>query len=639
MKILYYCSRARELGIGGTCNALKTRLHRATFGHTWRTKALAGSAGHHWSQVAKTHTLSADFEQFWQNLPAKKIVHKLIAHPLITRLAPELSTDPFELIDQADQICDGNIAVLGYEPFAFGQGPIDWHTDHQAARHGFTSPTSWQTAFYQRITASPCAHGKDQMPGPDVKTCWELSRLHQLVTLGLAYQQAEQERAVGYAQTFQKQLTDWITNNPYLLGINWVCPMEVGIRAINMVWALTLFSDETTLPKTFWQRVVCSLYDHLHYLENNWETSDRPNNHYLADLLGHAYLTLFFRGDITLNYQTHIQVLLDQFNQQIFGEGTSYEGSTAYHKLVCEMLAHLRALFALTHTFMPNQLIVKHVRMQQFLDDCTDHGGNTARIGDDDSGKIVFGIATKPQTMPNLATYHDFGITIVRGQHWHITFRHASYQDRQPSGHFHQDQLAVTISCDGQPIFIDPGSFVYTPHGQWRNHFRSWQQHNTFGLANTNSIKGQQDLFVLPQKISTAHPHIEYNDQTITISDSYQSQQTLPIAYRQLHITNNTVTITDWWQHTNDNEQPQTATHTSMWNFVCSPDITLEQQQDGFCLSPDKKISTIFLQSDAPFSVCQDMSSPSYGQSRPTKKLTACLPFSQTPMRTVLHRL
>ena len=86
--------------------------------------------------------------------------------------------------------------------------------------------------------------------------------------MGAGYQEGKDPL---YARAFEQHVSDFIEENPYLLGPNWYVPMDVGIRALNLIWGFHFFKDAPDIDQNFWQTFVCSLYDHMHYLENNWE--------------------------------------------------------------------------------------------------------------------------------------------------------------------------------------------------------------------------------------------------------------------------------------------------------------------------------------------------------------------------------
>ena len=47
------------------------------------------------------------------------------------------------------------------------------------------------------------------------------------------------------------------------------------------------------------------------------------------------------------------------------------------------------------------------------------------------------------------------------------------------AAHGHADALHLSVSVDGRPILIDPGTYAYHEGGKWRDFFRSTAAHNT----------------------------------------------------------------------------------------------------------------------------------------------------------------
>jgi len=193
--------------------------------------------------------------------------------------------------------------------------------------------------------------------------------------------------------------------------------------------------------------------------------------------------------------------------------------------------------------------------MKEFIQDCTDQTENLVKIGDDDSGNIVAGITINKQTpVKNIKKYSNFGLSIIKQNGWHITFRHPTFNSRQPSGHFHQDQLAITLSLDGTPILVDPGSHRYTSHTTWRNSFRSAKNHNTFYLKdfphNDKKLE-EQDLFQLSRRPAAQQPIDKFDNQGIKIQDSHDEYSFVNLrAHRSLSFDpeKELLTIYDWYK-------------------------------------------------------------------------------------------
>ncbi len=490
-----------------------------------------------------------------------------------------------------------------------------------------TSPWD-QTTFYRDIIIPSRKDADLATIYPDIKTPWDLSRLHNLSVLGKAYQEIKDQ---AYVDVFQEQVITWIDQNPYLLGVNWVCTMEVAIRAINLISSIEYFRDASLISKSFWDKLTTSLHQHAEYINHNWEWSDKPNNHYLADLLGYLYLCFFF-NDIPVYAKQQKKIIkkfLGQWQQQINPDGTSYEGSTAYHRLDTEMMSLFIDLCENNQVVLPVWIHEMYAGMLEFLVDCMDEAGNLVLIGDDDGGKVVgslpavaFGVGRVSKdlsgTKSTIKTYNDFGLTIIKKSGWHITFRHATFNQRQPSGHFNQDILSITVSIDGIPIFIDPGSYVYTANGAWRNYFRSWESHNTFYHQQDWRDLSKHDLFQLPRQERELKDGVTVCDEIAKVSDVYIDNFGTYSRELIFDQEQKKLTINDQVKLKQDGNVE--------WKFILHPAVTATQQDGGnvwLITHQGKNVawfesSLVFVKVDAHYA-------PTYG----TKVMTSALMATQ----------
>ena len=537
-KLFYYLKRLKKLGFAGTIKRINNRTQKKVYKFLWKQKALARKTSLNWKQIPEINKLKN-----------KKFIQ----------------TD-FALVfsRQLHQGYEGQEASMNKKasPVKSAYKPI------------FKN----KLVFYQDIKID-----YPQNPGfnklfPDIKDPWEQSRFQHLFSLGKKYKKTKN---IKNAKTFYKQINNWIAKNPFLLGVNWVCPMEVAIRAINLIYAFYFFKDSKAISTDFWQKFVCSLYDHAKYLENNWETSDKPNNHYLSDLIGYFYLCFFF-DDIKhfkIAKEKTIKKILQQFEKQIQPDGTSYEGSTNYHKLVTEIFLHFYLLCKTNNIYLPKNFYKKFEKMFLFLDDCTDCYGNLVQIGDNDSGRIL-GIAESLfvvrksrsdclEPHKQVTHYPNFGLTIIKNDTWHITFRHQTYNKKQPAGHFHQDALSITLSINGIPILVDPGSYVYTANASWRNLFRSAKSHNTFYIKEDDL--SNIDLFQLPIKeqkdmVKIAQDNNKVEIENFCIKNSFTAHRKLT-----LFKDKNLLEIKDWWEP---------VPLQSNWNLIFHPKIEVKKDEN-----------------------------------------------------------
>ncbi|MDQ7837063.1 MAG: alginate lyase family protein [Thermodesulfobacteriota bacterium] len=202
--------------------------------------------------------------------------------------------------------------------------PIEWHKD-------FKSGYRWPEDIWYR-DIKPGA-----VSGADVKVTWELSRCYHSGPMGLYWQHT---RKPGLAEEFQLQIIDWIVGNPLYYGVNWRNAMEAGLRAANWLLGVGFFRGKGDLTPEFIWMLQKSLYEHASFILHNIEkNSFGANNHYLGNLVGLIAIGasapwISDSDDWTL---FGIQELIQEMRRQVYSDGTHFEASTSYHRLVTEM--------------------------------------------------------------------------------------------------------------------------------------------------------------------------------------------------------------------------------------------------------------------------------------------------------------
>ncbi|MFH0898769.1 MAG: heparinase II/III family protein [bacterium] len=617
---MYYIKRMWQLGPSGLAQTLKRRFTTTYFAVQHKQKALTIQTYHTWGHK--------NFTSFFQRLKNQDFLKKIYCSELFQKHLPNAYSDTKTILIQADKAANNTFNILESGDYCF-EKTIDWHHDFK------TKPffQKFSRTFYQDITIpSPKSSTQDQYH-PDIKVPWELSRFQHLFWLGKAYEITNNQT---YVKAFENQINHWIDSNPFLLGVNWVCPMEVAIRAINWIWGFYFFKDAQILSPEFWEKCICSLYDHAIYLENNWETSDKPNNHYLSDLIGYYYLCHFFAPLKCFNSKLMqcYKTLHKQCHKQILPDGACYEGSTAYHRLDTEIILHTTLVTKACTIFPSQEFETIFAKMLSFLSNCTDHAGNLVLIGDNDSGKLITGIVSKAKdlTFPqdfteqnahsdSTTTHSNFGLSIIKDNTWYITLRHPTYSLHQPSGHFHNDQLAITLSINGQSLFVDPGTYAYTANPYLRNLLRSHASHNTF-YTTQGSQQNCHDLFQLPRP---SHKPAHTNPCTSTvvqISDWYHNMHTPTLTFHRT-ITYDTkqkkLIIQDWI------ESQEKKPHQIAWTFLIAPGIMLQNSDKNrwLLMAQDKPLAVF--SSQLLWTPAQHIYAPAYGVKQSCTSLTATM--------------
>ncbi|HET7233531.1 MAG TPA: heparinase II/III family protein, partial [Longimicrobium sp.] len=215
-----------------------------------------------------------------------------------------------------------------------GHVPLDWSVDFKS---GYRWP---EDARYDAISFGAA-------PGADVKVPWELGRLQHLPRLAWAYALArtgmpgalEAER---YAREFRSQVLDFIAQNPPRQGVQWASPMDVAIRAANLVVAHDLFRAwGADFDAAFTAELARSVRAHARHVAAHleWHPAVR-GNHYLSNVAGLLFAAAFLQGgaesDAWLAFG--VQELVGETSFQFLDEGANFEDSTAYHRLSAEMV-------------------------------------------------------------------------------------------------------------------------------------------------------------------------------------------------------------------------------------------------------------------------------------------------------------
>jgi hypothetical protein len=220
--------------------------------------------------------------------------------------------------------------------------PIDWQLD-------FRSGYRWRAKAHVSELNIPVD------TGADIKVPWELGRLQHLPQLALCAIVAR-SGAAGFApadvylRELGHQLLDFLALNPPRFGVNWMCPMDVGIRVANMLLAIDLLAGAGLRPEqTLVDIVLCAARNHAEHVADHLEWAERGrSNHYLANLVGLLWAAIHLPAEATTDAWLAFGAgeLLREIDQQFGADGGNYEGSTNYHRLSGEIALFGVALLA-----------------------------------------------------------------------------------------------------------------------------------------------------------------------------------------------------------------------------------------------------------------------------------------------------
>jgi len=224
---------------------------------------------------------------------------------------------------------------------SYGYAPIDWQKDHKS---GFRwNSTTWYKD--QPVMAGP---------GIDIKMPWELSRfqhLPQMAIFSILLPELKEKLII----EFKNQVLDFIAANPPRFGVNWVCTMDIGIRAANILLAFDIFSQvdsNNILNDEFRQSLSNSIFEHGLHIVNNLEYSEvLTTNHYLSDIAGLLFVSAYLLNsdsliddEIKLWLVFSVQEIIEEMKKEFLDDGGNFEASTSYHRLSGEIITYCTAL-------------------------------------------------------------------------------------------------------------------------------------------------------------------------------------------------------------------------------------------------------------------------------------------------------
>jgi Heparinase II/III-like protein/Heparinase II/III N-terminus len=404
------------------------------------------------------------------------------------------------LLARAEDALAHRFDLLGSGPLELGP-QIDWLADHRTGRR-------WPLRHGSLL---PAGYGA----GSDIRVVWELSRFHHLPLLAAAHRITGDRR---FLNEIGGQLGGWIDANPVERGPNWASTMEVGIRAMNWVATLVLVA-EAGREEPWFERVLGSLLQHGRFIRSNLEDGEPRANHYLANVVGLLPVAaVFFAGEGRAWAEWAASELEAQLASQVHPDGTDFEASIPYHRLVTEFfVCGSQAVDGLLPGRLSSAFATGLDSMLRFVADYIRPDGLAPQVGDGDDGRLLplddhgvldprdhrhlFRQAGRNVDARGSVAYPDGGWYVLRGAAAYVLVHCGGTGRNGVGGHGHNDHLSFELAAFGRPLVIDPGAYAYTSDPAARNLFRSTGFHSTLrvGGAEQNELR-TDDLFLMPDR-------------------------------------------------------------------------------------------------------------------------------------------
>jgi hypothetical protein len=516
---------------------------------------------------------------------------------------------------------------------------INWHVD-------FKTGHNWPKGIYY------LKQRQYSVSGSDIKVPWELSRCHHLLWLGEAFLLTGEER---YAKEVVDEIEDWIKENPLMYSVNWTCTMDVAIRAVNWLFAISMIIESNEVTESFIDKIYKSLYRHGWFIYNNFEKNiPNSNNHLFSDYAGLLYLALFFQD--TKNGRKWKKFVIPEFfeeiRRQILPSGVQYERSISYHRLMTELVSYPCYMLKRIGIPIPADIEYRVRSMFSFVATYTKANGCAPLIEDNDDGRflpflrrdfrrhdylltpdsleqmmIANGVGPFIYENKGSKMFKDAGHAVMRKGEVFLFITNGGFSKYETSlkvlgTHTHNDRLSFELAIGKDDIIVDPGAYIYTPEPEKCNEFHSTAKHNTVVVDEEEQNELSKDNVFLQKKNSiTKQFEMPSNEECY---GEYETLKGSMRHHRVFQLEDNFLTIDDILSKKGRN-------HQAVLSFHLSPDVIANQTEKGVEIdSPSFVINMSFdiMESRSRLMIEEDTYSPSYGVLQPSKTVRFCFFFN-----------
>ncbi|MEO8406162.1 MAG: alginate lyase family protein, partial [Chitinophagaceae bacterium] len=487
------------------------------------------------------------------------------------------------------QVNENDFTIFG-QPFSLTE-PIDFHKD-------ISSGKSFPLHFSKTIDMRTDKFGS-------AKTVWEVNRLEFLLPLLINYTISGDKSKL---DLFVKIMSDWDEQNPYMKGLNWYSNIEVNIRLINWYWCwLLLESDPIWQTEEKYAEFRANtwlplIYKHCHYSAKNPSFFSSANNHLIAEYTGLFLASTLWQFKESSKWMKKSKAGLErEIILQHSKKGINREEASAYIQFITDFF--LVSYVAAQHHGIPfsKQYEEKLIDICGYINNFLDSKGQTPRYGDDDDGRMILPDANmqtnnflsilnssavlfnKPalkrananwDVKSQLLTAHINGKeqweklpadtkeagSVFYKEEGHFIIRKKTddkeiycHFDAAPLGylsiaaHGHADALSFLLYADGCPFLVDPGTFAYHTHSDWRKYFTSTLAHNTITIDKTDqALLAGPTLWLNHYRCKVLEASITPEKDTIVAShDGYSSKGIVHTRSLEFDRVSDTFTLTD----------------------------------------------------------------------------------------------
>jgi hypothetical protein len=393
---------------------------------------------------------------------------------------------------------------------------FDWHKDYSSNKE-----------VERRFSRSLDIRDIDMVG--DVKYVWEVNRHQYLSSLAYARNGGQHtERAV-------RAIRSWLSDNPYLSGVNWTSSLELALRVISWALLYPRLADAVDSDGAFQDRWLASIYLHLSRIASRLSLHSSANNHLIGELVGlYVGASCFPFWDECASWRNFAHTSLErEIRLQVSDDGVNREQAMSYHLFTLELLLLAFVVGRNCRRPFSDSYAARLRAMLHFLHVVATPTGDLPWYGDsDDARGFVFSqdesaleVTTQlgallfdeprwlrfcarptaaaqalipdllggftrqaPNSDPVCELFKDAGLACVHSDSGttRLLMDFGALGYTSIAAHGHADALAIWMAIGDEYFVIDAGTYAYHSHPEWRTYFRSTAAHNTACIDGRN---------------------------------------------------------------------------------------------------------------------------------------------------------
>ena len=469
-----------------------------------------------WRLILYARSLGTNNKDILKSMPPIGLIPDIIfSNNEVNKICNLVTNEQKKIvIDEADNILHNRLLLFNGREYDFSD-KIDWHFESAEIK-------SRPKKIYEDSNTNP-------LDFSDVRVIWELNRHKHFVTLGKAYNYTKN---IKYYEEFVRQLTDWLEENPYGVGVNWTSTMEVAMRTISWIWAYLLFRS---IPQ-FSELASCflkAIFLHGKHIYDYRSEHLHSTNHIIGEAAA-LYLISVQLPFLDKNAKWRLkakQIIEREVKRQFYIDGGSKEQSFSYQRFVLNLMLQVCIFSKKIDDKFSDNFETMLVKMAEFMMYSIGPNNELPMIGDSDGARGLPLISNKEfwvekdifclgAALFGRGEFKFFADEFTESAAWMLgdegykqfcsieeekpkilstEFRESGYVVMRDSwnkglymlldagrlgigkvaGHGHSDLMSFIFSAFNKSIIIDPGTYTYSNKNKYRNYFRSTFAHNT----------------------------------------------------------------------------------------------------------------------------------------------------------------